>query len=159
MKQTSKINWFEPIVFLFFGLFHIHRIWGLIDRDSYSSYWLSLLNNQGFIYYILMGIMSVLCIAGILVFIRNTGKNHWWRWFYIFGGGYVLFDLCCILVGWSFWNRLLNWMFEVTNPYWNIIWGFFILLGFVSLFIGTFLVKSRNSYSTPKEKACLRNIG
>ncbi len=30
MKQ-SKIAFFEPWFFLFFGLFHLHRIWGLTE--------------------------------------------------------------------------------------------------------------------------------
>lgn len=141
MNEKSKIFWFEPIVFLFFGVFHLHRIWGLIDRNGYSDFWLSVLNKRGLLYYILMGILSVLCIAGVAVFIKNKGKNYWWRWFYVFGGGYVLFDLFAIAIRLSIWENLLNLMFDVTGWYWNIIWVAFIVLGLISLIIGILIIK------------------
>ncbi len=34
--DKKKILAFEPWFFIFFGLFHLHRIWGLIDRNSYN---------------------------------------------------------------------------------------------------------------------------
>jgi len=141
MKEKSKIIWFEPIVFLFFGLLHLHRIWAFIDRSSYSDYWLSLMDNRGWFYFVLMGIMSFLCVAGIVLFIRNKGRNYWWRWFYIFGGGYVLFDLFAILVGLDIWKNLLYKMFDVTSQYWNILWGAFIGLGLISFVIGISITK------------------
>lgn len=33
----KKIYSYEPWFFIFFGLFHLHRIWGLADRDSYDG--------------------------------------------------------------------------------------------------------------------------
>lgn len=27
----KKIEKYEPLIFLFFGIFHLYRIWGLID--------------------------------------------------------------------------------------------------------------------------------
>ena len=50
MKEKSKIYWFEPVVFLFFGVFHLHRIWELIDRNSYADFWLGVMNNRGVLY-------------------------------------------------------------------------------------------------------------
>ena len=141
MSIKSKIIWFEPIVFVFFGAFHLHRIWGLFDRNRYSEFWLSVMTERGWVYYALMGILSVLCIAGIAVFVKNRGNNYWWRWFYIFGGGYVLFDLFAIAAGLEIWKKLLERMFDVTSQYWNVIWGGFIVLGLVSLFIGIILIK------------------
>jgi len=141
MKEKSKIIWFEPIVFLFFGVLHLHRIWALIDRSSYSDYWLSLMENRGWFYFVLMGIMSFLCVAGIVIFIRDKGRNYWWRWFYIFGGGYVIFDLFAILVGLEIWESLLYKMFDVTSRYWNILWGAFIGLGLISFVIGILITK------------------
>ncbi len=42
----KKIEIYEPWFFLFFGLFHLHRIWGLIDRDSYADFWIGILLLQ-----------------------------------------------------------------------------------------------------------------
>lgn len=33
-----KIEIYEPWFFLVFGVFHLHRIWGLVDRKSYADY-------------------------------------------------------------------------------------------------------------------------
>ena len=143
-SKTTRIMWFEPIVFLFFGMLHLHRVWALTDRVGYSNFWLSLMVNRGLLYFILMGIMSLLCIAGIVVFATNRGKNYWWRWFYILGGGYVLFDLFAILIGLSIWEQLIYWMFDISNLYWNVVWGCFIGLGFISFIIGLSITKKLN---------------
>jgi len=143
MDKKFSIMWFEPIFFLFFGLFHLHRIWAFVDRNSYSAFWLDVMNNRDLFYFALMGIMSLLCIAGIVVFFRSRGQRFWWRWFYIFGGGYVLFDLFAIATGLSMWKRLLFWMFDTSNEYWNIVWGSFIGLGLLSFGIGVFLQRNR----------------
>ena len=127
--MEKKIFAWEPVFFLFFGLFHLHRIWGLIDRKTYADFWLGILENRGVFYFMLMGLLAILCIAGVITFFRNRSSNYWWRWIYLFGGSYVLFDLFAIAVGLDFWNELLSWMFDVNSPYWNIIWGFFVLLG------------------------------
>ena len=94
----KKIYRWEPWFFLFFGIFHLHRIWALIDRESYASFWLGVMKSKGLIYFLLMGILSVLCILGIVTFFRERGKNYWWRWIYICGGDYLLFDLFAIEV-------------------------------------------------------------
>lgn len=131
---------------MFFGLFHLHRIWGIIDRISYANFWLGILKNKGVFYFLLMGILAFLCICGIVVFCKNIKNNCWWRWIYIFGGGYLLFDLFAIAIELEFWNNLLFFMFDVNSPYWNIIWGFFILLGAFVFGLGVKLLKqSRNS--------------
>ena len=88
-----------------------------------------------------MGAMSALCIAGIALFIRNWSRNQWWRWVYPFGGGYLLFDLFAILIRLRIWNRLLSWMFDITNPLWNVLWGTFVMVGFAALIIGIMLWK------------------
>ena len=53
----KKIEVFEPWFFLFFGVFHLHRIWGLIDRNSYADFWISTLESKGALYYFLMVIL------------------------------------------------------------------------------------------------------
>ena len=110
-----KIAWYEPLFFLFFGAFHLHRVWGLADRESYAAFWLGVLTQKGPLYFGLMGLLAVLCLAGVATFFRNWGRNPWWRWIYLFGGSYVLFDLLAIAAGLSFWHSLLAWMFP-TEP-------------------------------------------
>ena len=141
--EKKKIYLWEPWFFIFFGIFHLHRIWGLADRNSYAEFWLGILENKGAIYFILMGVLASLCILGIVTFIKNRNNNSWWRWIYIFGGTYVIFDLFAIAVELKFWNNLLMMMFDVNSPYWNIIWSFFILLGGFLFMLGIVLFRQR----------------
>ena len=138
-----KIAWYEPLFFLFFGAFHLHRVWGLADRESYAAFWLGVLTQKGPLHFGLMGLLAVLCLAGVATFFRNWGRNPWWRWIYLFGGSYVLFDLLAIAAGLSFWHSLLAWMFDVTSPCWNFLWGFFVLLGGASAALGLSLLVRR----------------
>ena len=127
--MEKKIYSWEPWFFIAFGLFHLHRIWAFIDRSSYAGFWTGALERKGVFYFSLMGTLAALCVLGIVTFFRNRKNNYWWRWIYLFGGIYVLFDLFAIAAGLGFWNDLLMRMFDVTSPYWNYIWGFFILMG------------------------------
>ncbi len=147
-KIKKKIMIWEPYFFIFFGLFHLHRIWGLIDRTSYADFWLGILNEKGWLYFALMGLLAILCILGIVTFFTNRGYNFWWRWVYLFGGAYVLFDLFAIAVGLKFWNYLLLMMFDVNSPNWNIIWSFFILLGAFVFILGIRILAKRKTYKT-----------
>ena len=70
-------------------------------------------------------------------------NNYWWRWIYIFGGSYILFDLFAIAVGLDFWNNLLLIMYDVNSPYWNIIWSFFVMLGAFVFVLGIKLLLKR----------------
>ena len=65
-KGMKKIYSWEPWFFMFFGLFHLHRIWGLIDRNSYAEFWTGVLHNKGLFYFVLMGILAILCVLGII---------------------------------------------------------------------------------------------
>lgn len=156
MKENDskkKIYWWEPYFFIFFGLFHLHRIWGLFDRESYATFWMGILENKGVPYYATMGILALMCIAGIIVFIRERKQNYWWRWIYIFGGSYVLFDLFAIAIELESWKKLLDMMFDTNAPYWNICWSFFIILGGFALFLGvSLLIKWKNSRRSEWEK-------
>ena len=125
----KKIYCYEPCFFLFFGVFHLYRIWGLVDRTSYAAFWINVLENRGMIYFVLMGVLAFLCILGMITFFKNLHHNYWWRWIYLFGGGYVLFDLFAIATGLDVWHKLLMAMFDVTAPYWNLLWGAFVILG------------------------------
>lgn len=141
--EEKKVLVYEPIFFIFFGVFHLHRIWGLIDRDSYAEFWIGILENKGTLYFVIMGALAILCVLGIVTFFQNRKNNYWWRWIYLFGGVYLLFDLFAIATGLEFWNRLLLSMFDVTSPYWNIIWIGFILLGGFVFVLGVRLRKQR----------------
>ncbi len=140
MEQKKILVW-EPWFFMFFGVFHLHRIWGLVDRVSYAEFWIGVLETKGIFYFVLMGILAMLCILGIITFIKNRHSNYWWRWIYIFGGAYVMFDLFAIAIGLKFWNKLLLWMFDTDSPYWNITWSFFILLGGLAFVLGIKLLR------------------
>lgn len=135
----KKIYAFEPLIFIFFGLFHIHRIWGLIDRVSYADFWLDVMYKRGAVYYILMAVLAVSCVAGIAVFIKNRCNNYWWRWVYVFCGGYVLCDLFFISISFGPWLELIKAMFDIGAPYWNILWGGFVALGVLSLALGAYI--------------------
>ena len=141
VKEIKKIYLWEPWFFLFFGLFHLHRIWALFDRESYASFWMGIMENKGVVYFLIMGILGGLCVLGIITFIKNRKSNYWWRWIYIFGGSYVLFDLFAIATGMEFWSRLLEMMFDTNSPYWNIIWIFFIVLGGCVFILGIGLLR------------------
>lgn len=125
----KKIEVYEPYFFLFFGLFHLHRIWGLIDRKAYATFWVNVMENKGIFYFVLMGILTVLCVLGIRTFFKNLHNNYWWRWIYLFGGSYVLFDLFAIATGWTFWKNLILAMYDTDAWYWTVLWGAFITLG------------------------------
>lgn len=142
VKKTILV--WEPYFFMAFGLFHLHRVWGLIDRSSYAEFWIGVLENKGLFYFGLMGLLAAFCILGMITFVRNLHNNYWWRWIYLLGGVYVLFDLFAIAAGLEFWNRLLRWMFDVKSSYWNIVWMFFVLLGGFSFVWGVKLLIQRN---------------
>lgn len=74
---------------------------------------------------------------------KNQHSNYWWRWIYVLGGIYVLFDLFAIAVGLDFWNKLLLWMFDVKSSYWNMVWSFFIFLGGFVFTLGVYLLSQR----------------
>ena len=148
-----KIKAFEPWVFIFFGVFHLHRIWGLIDRKTYADFWLGIMENRGVFYYLLMGILAGLCICGIVAFFKNLYNNFWWRWIYIFCGGYLLFDLFAIITGMKFWRVLIFKMFDTTATYWNLIWGMFTVIGVISLALGISML--RKLQKANKKELCL----
>ena len=141
--ENKKILSYEPWFFIFFGIFHLHRIWGLIDRNSYAKFWLGVLENKGISYFLLMGILAMLCVSGIITFCKNWHSNYWWRWIYVFGGAYVLFDLFAIAIGLEVWHNLLFWMYDVNSPYWTALWSFFILLGGCTFALGIILLIQR----------------
>ncbi|MBR5973712.1 MAG: hypothetical protein IK020_00845 [Clostridiales bacterium] len=141
----KKIYAWEPWFFLFFGVFHMHRIWALVARESYASFWMGIMEEKGAFYFILMGILALLCVVGIITFVRERKNNYWWRWIYLCGGAYVLFDLFAIATGMAFWQDILNKMFDTKSSYWNLIWGFFILLGTAVFALGIKLLRKSHS--------------
>lgn len=59
---------YEPWFFIFFGLFHLHRIWGLFDRKGYADFWIKIMEEKGVFYYLLMAVLAMLCILGMVTF-------------------------------------------------------------------------------------------
>lgn len=140
----KRICFWEPWFFMLFGLFHIHRIWALFDREGYAAFWLGIMESRGIAYFSIMGVLAALCVLGIVTFVRERKANFLWRWIYVFGGGYVLFDLFAIAAGLGVWQELLAKMFDTRSPYWNAVWGFFILLGTAVFALGiSLLIKYR----------------
>ena len=39
--EQKILGW--ELYFLVFGLFHLHRIWGLIDRNLYADFWIGVM--------------------------------------------------------------------------------------------------------------------
>ncbi len=139
----KRIFAWEPWFFIFFGVFHMHRIWALVDRQSYADFWMGIYEEKGVTYFILMGLLAGLCILGIVTFIRERKANYLWRWIYVFGGAYVLFDLFAIAIGLEIWKKLLSAMFDTTSALWNPIWIFFIVLGCAVFVLGIRLLVIR----------------
>ena len=132
----KRIFAWEPWFFIFFGVFHMHRIWALIDRQSYADFWMGIYEEKGVTYFALMGLLAGLCILGIVTFIRERKANYLWRGVYVFGGAYVLFDLFAIAIGLEVWKKLLSAMFDTSSALWNPIWLFFIVLGCAVFVLG-----------------------
>ena len=93
---TASIHWFEPWFFLLFGLFHLHRVWALADRQGYAAFWLGVLENRGWCYFALMGLLAGLCLAGLRAFVRHRRENAWWRWIYVLGAGAFVLGLALL---------------------------------------------------------------
>ena len=144
----KRIYSWEPWFFIFFGLFHLHRIWALAERESYAAFWTGIMERKEAPYYIIMGILAVLCILGIITFIRERKRNFKWRWIYVLGGIYVLFDLFAIAMGLELWQKILAVLFDTASPYWNYIYCFFILLGAAVFIQGICLMKKRAQAKT-----------
>ena len=142
-KNACPIHWFEPWFFLLFGAFHLHRVWGLLDRDGYAAFWLGVLESRGWFYFALMGLLAALCLAGVWAFLRRRRERAWWRWIYVLGGGYVLWDLFAIAAGLDFWQNLLYSMFDTALPCWDLLWGGFVLLGAGAFALGLALLARR----------------
>ena len=53
-----EVRPFEPWFFILFGLFHLHRVWGLLDRESYAAFWLGVLTERGVFYWTLMAALG-----------------------------------------------------------------------------------------------------
>lgn len=136
----KKIEFYEPWFFLFFGVFHLHRIWGMIDRKSYADFWIGILENRNAFYYGLMIVLAMLCFLGIISFFKNIHHSYWWRGIYLIGGSYLLFDLFAVAADLNFWRELILKMYDTTSKCWNVIWSVFILLGGMSFWLGIKLI-------------------
>ena len=138
-----EVRPFEHWLFIQFALFHLHRVWGLLDRESYAAFWLGVLTERGVFYWTLMAALGGMCLLALALFFRCFRERCWWRWVYLFGGGYVLFDLFAIAADLPFWHRLLTAMFDTAAWYWNWLWSAFVVLGGACLLLGICLLRQR----------------
>lgn len=115
-----------------------------MDRSSYAKFWINVMESRGLFYFVLMGILSEFCVLGIITFFKNLRCNYWWRWIYLCGGGYLLFDLFAIATGLEFWHDLILAMFDVKAWYWNFLWGGFIVMGGAVFGLGVLLMLKEN---------------
>lgn len=53
-----------------------------------------------------------------------------------------MFDLFAIIFKLEFWQKLIFWMYDITNPYWNILWLSFIIMGGLVLLLGIKILKN-----------------
>lgn len=106
--MEKKIFAWEPVFFLFFGLFHLHRIWGMIDRKTYADFWLGILENRGVFYFILMGLLAILCIAGVIIFLE-TGA--------VITGGDGSICLAAVMYCSIYLQLQLDWIFGMNSCY------------------------------------------
>ena len=130
---------FESLFFLFFGLFHIHRIWAFIDSKSYNKFWLELLENRDISFFILGFLLFIITVIAIIYFIKNFKDKKWWRWIYLFGGIYLVIDSVLNLLNVNIINNIVVKMYTLKQPYYDILWGLFIILGIICFIISKYL--------------------
>jgi uncharacterized membrane protein len=129
----------ESLIFLFFGLFHIHRIWTFVDSKSYNKFWLNILESRGLFLFILGILLFVISIIVILYFIKNYRSKKWWRWIYLFGGIYLIMDTVLNLFNNHFIKNVVIKMYTLKQPYYSVLWGLFIILGIICIIISKYL--------------------
>ena len=110
----KKIQLFEPWFFIAFGVFQLHRIWGLIDEKAYIDFWMNTAGQNSIVYYFIIGVLEILCIMGIITFFKNIHSNYRWRWLYFAGAALILFDLSAISAGSVIGRVLLSAMFGIN---------------------------------------------
>jgi len=130
---------FESLFFLFFGLFHIHRIWAFIDSKSYNKFWLELLENRDISFFILGFLLFIITVIAIIYFIKNFKDKKWWRWIYLFGGIYLVIDSILNLLNVNIIKNIVVKMYTLKQPYYDILWGLFIILGIICFIISKYL--------------------
>jgi len=131
----------ESLVFFFFGLFHIHRIWAFIDSKSYNKFWMNILENRGPFLFILGFLLFIVSIMVTLYFVKYFKDKKWWRWIYLFGGIYLGIDSILNLLNNDFIKNIVIKMYTIKQPYYSVLWGLFILLGIVCIVLSKYLWK------------------
>ena len=117
-----------------------------LNGGAAPLYHVVLQQNLSALHYGLMlatGLLAGLCLAGLRAFVRHRRENAWWRWIYVLGGGYVLWDLFAIAAGLDFWEKLLYSMFDTALPCWDLLWGGFVLPGAGAFVLGLALLARR----------------
>jgi hypothetical protein len=130
---------FESLFFFFCGLFHLHRIWAFIDSKSYNEFWLNFLEKRDAAFFISCVLFIAVTVVVIFYFIRNYKERKWWRWIYLFGGAYLFMDSVLNLFDNYFIKTIIIQMYTLEQPYYNILWGIFVILGITCIAIGKYL--------------------
>ena len=93
--MTGKIFWIEPLFFLLFGVFHLHRLWALIDRVTYADFWLSILDEKNVLFDLAAIAAGWDVWDSLLRWMFDVGNPTWnWLW-----GGFSLLGLLSLLFG------------------------------------------------------------
>jgi len=129
----------ESLFFLFFGMFHIHRIWAFIDSKSYNNFWLNILESRGQFFYSLGFLILIVSIIVIMYFIKSYKYKKWWRWIYLFGGIYLIIDSVLNILNNNLMKNIIIKMYTIKQPYYSILWGLFIILGIICIIISKYL--------------------
>jgi len=125
--------------FFFLGLFHLDRIWVFICPKEYNNFWLDILQSRNTFFYILETTLVIFSLVLIVYFIKYFKEKKWWKWIYLFGGTYVFFDSISNLLNSNLTRRFVINMYTLEQPYYNILWGFFVVLGIICIVIGRYL--------------------
>lgn len=71
-------------------------------------------------------------------------------WVFIFFGDFIYIGFGDLstespmrISGLEFWRELILKMFDISASYWNVLWGFFIVLGGLSLALGIYLLRRK----------------
>ncbi|MDD6268663.1 MAG: hypothetical protein PUA84_01210 [Oscillospiraceae bacterium] len=148
----KSIQLFEPWFFIAFGVFQLHRIWGLIDEQAYIDFWLNTVGQNSMVYYFIIGILEILCIMGIITFFRNIRRNYRWRMLYFAGAALILADLSAISAGSVMGRFLLSAMFGVNYICRRSLLMLLLAAGTFSFILGTdLLVRILRQYRTKAE--------
>lgn len=107
---VKKIYFFEQFFFMFFGMFHLHRIWGLVDRIAYADFWMNVMEQKGWFYFGLMSVLATFCVLGYFYILQEfTSKLLVEIYLSIWRRIFIIWFVC-----YCHWIKFLAW-FIISN--------------------------------------------